>query len=151
MDNKLIAYCGLYCGHCYSRTHIVPTAKKLIEQMQAQGFESFGPYMPDYIEFRRFMDMLIDADGCPGCRQDGGSPGCNMRVCAREKQVEACPLCNEYPCEKFAWLETSTAYPMLENDNQLMQERGLGTWKTVQKERREKGFTYIEERNNYTK
>ena len=151
MDNNFIAYCGLYCDHCYSRTHIVPTAKKLIEQMQAQGFESFGPYMADYIEFRRFMKTLIDAEGCPGCRQDGGSPGCAMRKCAREKQVEACPLCNEYPCSKFGWLATSSAYPMLENDNQLMQEQGLEVWKEMQKARRDNGFTYIEEQKKHIK
>ena len=151
MDDKYVAYCGLYCGHCYSRTHIAPTAKKLKEQMQAQGFESFGPYMPDYTEFWRFINTLIDAEGCLGCRQEGGSPACAIRICAREKQVEACPLCNEYPCDKFHWLETSSAYPMLESDNQLMRAQGLEAWKTMQKARRDNGFTYIEERKKCSK
>ena len=151
MDSKYITYCGLYCAHCYSRTHIVPTAQKLKEQMQEQGFESFGPYMQDYIEFWRFLSTLIDAEGCPGCRQDGGSPACSMRICARENQVESCPLCSEYPCDKFGWLKTTSAYPMLENDNQLMQEHGLQAWEMMQKARREDGFTYIEERKKYTK
>jgi hypothetical protein len=39
--------------------------------MQAQGFETFGPSMPDYEEFWRFINTLIDAEGCPGCRQGG--------------------------------------------------------------------------------
>ena len=151
MDDKYTAYCGLYCGHCYSRTHIAPTARALKQQMQAQGFETFGPYMPDYTEFRRFMDTLIDAEGCPGCRQEGGSPACTMRVCAREKQVEACPLCSEYPCDKFSWLKASVAYPMLEGDNQLMQEHGTDAWNAMQKARRDRGFTYVEERKKYSK
>jgi len=66
MSDRYTAYCGLYCDHCYSRTHIAPTAAKLKEQMRAQGFESFGPYMPDYEAFWRFLSTLIDAEGCPG-------------------------------------------------------------------------------------
>lgn len=146
MDNRYIAYCGLFCGHCYSRTHIAPTAKELKAQMQAQGFETFGPYMPDYTEFWRFMNTLIEAEGCPGCRQGGGSPACAMRTCAREKQVEACPLCKEYPCDHFYWLDTSVAYPMLKGDNQFMREQGLEAWRAMQKARRDNGFTYVEER-----
>lgn len=149
MSDQYIAYCGLYCGHCYSRTHIAPTAQLLKAQMQAQGFESFGPYMPDYEEFWRFMNTLIEAEGCPGCRQDGGSPACAMRTCAREKQVEACPLCDAYPCDKLDWLNTSTAYPMLKSDNLLMKEQGLAAWEAMQATRRSEGFTYIEEREKH--
>lgn len=151
MSNRYIAYCGLYCDHCYSRTHIAPTAKTLKAQMQAQGFETFGPYMPDYTEFWRFMNTLIEAEGCPGCRQDGGSPACAMRTCAREKQIEACPLCDEYPCDQFHWLDTSAAYPMLKEDNQLMREQGLEAWKAMQQGRRNSGFTYVEERAKFEK
>ena len=148
-DNKYTAYCGLCCSHCYSRTHIAPTAEKLKEQMKAQGFESFGPYMQDYTEFWRFISTLTEAEGCPGCRQGGGNPACAMRDCAQGKQTEACPLCSEYPCDKFDWLNTSEAYPMLESDNALMQELGTEAWEMMQKERRDKGFTYVEERKKY--
>lgn len=146
MDNKYVAYRGLYCGHCYSRTHIVPTAKVLREQMRAQGFERFGPYMKDFEAFWRFMNTLIDAEGCPGCRQEGGSPFCAVRTCAREKKLEACPLCSDYPCDKLSWLDTSEAYPMLKSDNQLMREKGFAAWRDMQEERRENGYTYIEAR-----
>ena len=65
---------------------------------------NFDPYMPNFTEFWEFLKALIDAEGCPGCRKGGGNPACKMRTCAREKGVEACPLCNEYPCENFNWL-----------------------------------------------
>ena len=146
MGNQHIAYCGLYCGHCFSKTHIAPTANILCDYMKRQGFETFGPYMPKFTEFWEFLKILIDAEGCPGCRKDGGNPACKMRICARDKGVEACPLCNEYPCENFNWLSSSTSYPMLEKDNQHLQENGLNMWLTMQKERRSHGFTYVQER-----
>jgi hypothetical protein len=55
----------------------------LLDQMKRQGFETFGPYMQNYKEFREFMNTLIGAEGCPGCRQGGGNPACGMRICAR--------------------------------------------------------------------
>lgn len=146
MDPTMIAYCGLYCGHCYSRTHVAPAARELKEYMRRQGFEDFGPYMPNYKEFWGFLTTLIDAEGCPGCRQDGGSPACAMRTCARERQVDACPLCGEYPCDKFGWLKETVNYPMLEGDNRFMIEKGLEAWGEMQQERRDAGFTYVEEK-----
>jgi hypothetical protein len=146
MENKYTAYCGLYCGHCFSRTHIKPTAETLLNYMKRQGFETFGPYMPNYKEFWEFLNTLIDAEGCPGCKQDGGNPACEMRNCARNKHIEACPLCEDYPCTKFDWLPDSEAYPMLKSDNQYMKAHGFDAWLEMQKKRRLEGFTYIESR-----
>lgn len=151
MSEQYAAYCGLYCGHCYSRTHIAPTAAALKGQMVKQGFESFGPYMPDWQEFWRFLNTLVDAEGCPGCRSGGGSPGCEMRICARERGLAACPLCEEYPCSRFGWLKDMNRYPMLEADNLYMKEHGFEAWLEMQDERREKGFTYVDEREKYRK
>jgi hypothetical protein len=75
-NQSLISYCGLYCGHCFSRTHIAPTATKLKDYMKRQGFETFGPYMPNFKEFWEFTTVLIDAEGCPGCGKNGGNSSC---------------------------------------------------------------------------
>lgn len=150
-DNRYIAYCGLDCSHCYSRTHVAPTAEALRAQMRDQGFESFGPYMDDYHAFWRFLNTLIEAEGCPGCRQEGGNPGCVIRPCAREKGLEACALCGEYPCERLAWVKGSVNYPTLEGDNALMREMGLDAWKAMQAARRAEGFTYVQARKEREK
>jgi hypothetical protein len=146
MNKQLVACCGIYCGHCFSRTHIAPTAALLQDYMKRQGFETFGPYMPNFKEFWEFMKVLIEAEGCPGCKKDGGSPACAIRTCARDKNVEACPLCSDYPCEKFSWLPSSESYPTLEKDNQLLRDNGLDAWLAMQEKRRIAGFTYVEER-----
>ena len=49
---------------------------------------------------------------CPGCRYDGeGKPEhcrrCHIRDCAREKGVEHCFLCAEYPCRRLRSMERS--------------------------------------------
>ncbi len=146
MGKEMAAYCGLYCGHCYSRTHVAPTAKLLKDYMARQGFESFGHYMPNYKEFWEFLTMIIDGEGCLGCRQGGGSPGCAIRRCAQERMLDACPLCGDYPCEKFAWLGDRDKYPMLEKDNLTMKECGLDAWLAMQQERRRAGYTYVQEK-----
>lgn len=144
--DELTAYCGLYCGHCYSRTHIAPTAQALQEQMRLQGFETFGPYMEDYEAFWRFLTALNAASGCPGCRENGGNPSCSMRICAREKGVDACPLCEEYPCDRLQRLDTTSSYPTLKEDNMMMHRMGYAAWEDMQQARRKRGFTYVHER-----
>ena len=116
--------------------------------MKRQGFETFGPYMPNFNEFWGFLNVLIDAEGCPGCRQNGGNPSCEIRRCAREKEIILCPLCSDYPCSKFNWLPTSKNYPMLVKDNLYLKENGLDEWLAMQEDRRSQGFTYVEEREN---
>lgn len=146
MEEKLTAYCGLYCGNCFSRTHIWPTAETLLGYMKRQGFETFGPFMPNYKEFWEFLNTLINAEGCPGCQQGGGNPSCEMRICARDKNLKACPLCEDYPCSKFDWLKATKNYPTLEQDSQYMIEHGFDAWLDMQNKRRSNGFTYVEER-----
>jgi hypothetical protein len=148
-DGHLISYCGLYCGHCFSRTHIAPTATKLKDYMRRQGFETFGPYMPNFKEFWKFTTVLIDAEGCPGCGKNGGNPSCEIRICAREREIISCPLCEEYPCAKFSWLPASENYPMLAKDNLYLKENGLDAWIEMQINRRLQGFTYVEEREKH--
>jgi len=53
-----------------------------------------------------------------------------------------CALCAEYPCEKFD--SFYQGYPMLKQDNALLQEKGMDAWAKLQDERREKGYTYTD-------
>lgn len=102
--------------------------------------------MGGFEESWRFLTTLNEAEGCPGCRGNGGSPSCGMRACAREKGVEACPLCAAYPCEKLDWLESTKSHPRLKEDNRVMREEGLAAWNAMQQARRERGYTYLQER-----
>ena len=41
-------------------------------RLGATATVTFGPYMPNFSEFWEFLNVLIDAEGCPGCKQNGG-------------------------------------------------------------------------------
>jgi hypothetical protein len=41
---------------------------------------------------------------CPGCTQSKGDPfwgQCQLYLCNKEKSVNHCGVCGEFPCEKF--------------------------------------------------
>jgi hypothetical protein len=142
MDNEQIAYCGIYCGNCCQLTNVGPEAKKLCESMKKAGYELYGPYIPGFEQFWIFLSDLAAKNGCHGCRKDGGNPYCKVRICAREKNVEICTLCEEYPCKEFDAFFSD--YVTLKDDNSFLKEHGIERWLEMQSKRRAEGFTYTD-------
>ena len=58
---------------------------------------------------------------------------CSIRKCAREKKVDVCVFCQEYPCERL--LGVAKGYPTLIADGKRMKEIGIEAWVQEQKER----------------
>jgi hypothetical protein len=140
---KLVTYCGLYCGLCAERGRIPRQANLLRESMAKEGYEFWGKELPGFEEFWTFLRNLCGPDkACPGCRQGGGPPFCSIRKCARERGVDICPLCEEYPCKRV--LEIAKGYPTLIADGKRMQEIGLEAWVQEQEERAKTGFAYVD-------
>lgn len=85
------SYCGLYCGACE------------IMAAYRRGMESGSPpKWPDLPQPLR--DNIPSADiVCHGCKSDkvfAGCRGCRVRECARERKVEACVVCPDFPCQR---------------------------------------------------
>ena len=143
MDKKYITYCGLYCENCAVRAKIGPASGILYEEMKKAGFEEIIHLIPGGDGFWPFLKGMAEGGLCGPCREGGGNPGCTVRICAKEKGVEMCALCESYPCEKFnSFFEN---YETLKHDNTLLCE-GMDAWAKLQDERREKGFTYTQKR-----
>jgi len=122
----------------------MPAAKTLQEEMQKAGFQEAVQMIPEGDKFWSFLKSMVDPGTCSSCREGGGNPGCAVRICAKEKGVEICALCELYPCDKFpAFFE---GYHVLKNDNLLLKEKGIEAWLALQDERRKKGFTYTDEK-----
>jgi len=85
---EFVTYCGLYCGLCADRTRIPQRAAALQAAMVEEGWPYYGPTMPGFEEFWRFLQELTEG-GCPGCRAGGGPPNCLIRVCARQRGSSA--------------------------------------------------------------
>ena len=64
--------------------------------------EEWGPGLPDFVEFWRFLNNLADVPDDKCCRSGKcGAPNCAIRNCAKSREIEVCALCAEYPCEKI--------------------------------------------------
>ena len=145
MDNKevlkYVTYCGLYCGLCSQRARIPQQAKALRDSMAKDGFDQWGQDMPNFKGFWEFLDQWSDLKNCcPGCRQGGGNPECDIRECAQKRNVEVCIDCNDYQCDRIS--ELGKIYPTLIADGQRLKEIGVDQWILEQEKRAETGFVY---------
>ena len=140
MNPKYIGYCGLYCENCAVKVKITPGARNLCEEMKDAGFEDVIQLIPGGDSFWTFLKGMVDPGICSSCKEGGGNPGCAVRICAKEKGVEICALCELYPCEKFS--PFFEGYSVLKQDNALLKEKGIEAWAELQDGRRKMGFCY---------
>lgn len=84
-DKRLAAVCGLFCPAC--RVYIAT---------------SEDPGM--LREFAERAKLSEEEMKCLGCRSDTLSHycrTCNLKTCAKEKGIDFCGECGEYPCEEL--------------------------------------------------
>jgi len=148
IDKKFACYCGLYCENCAVKAKVEPAAKILYDEMIKAGFEEVISFIPGGEGFWSFLKGMTDDGICVSCRDgSGGNPNCAVRICAKERDIEMCAFCKEYPCERFdAFLQNSDGYPVLKQDNALLRDVGWYAWAELQGKRREAGFTYSDEK-----
>jgi hypothetical protein len=119
---------------------VEPAAKVLFDEMKKAGFEEIIHLIPGSDGFWSFLQSMAEQGVCTSCREGGGNPGCAVRICAKEKNVEMCALCENYPCELFA--RYFKGYPVLEHDNDLLRREGFDAWLKLQNERKAREFIY---------
>ena len=148
IDKKYACYCGLYCENCSVKVKVEPAANVLYKEMKKAGFEEVISFIPGGEGFWSFLKSMANNGMCVSCRDgNGGNPACAVRICAKEKNIEMCAFCEDYPCDKFtAFLNVSDGYPVLKHDNALLRDKGWNAWAELQAKRREAGFTYSEEK-----
>lgn len=104
---KILGPCGLNCSKCmaFSNGDIKNHAnelKKLLGSFDryAERFSNFLPVFTNYPQFKALLEYFTQAD-CPGCREGGCKyPNCGVAPCHKQKKVDFCFQCNEFPCEK---------------------------------------------------
>ncbi|MCL1814791.1 MAG: DUF3795 domain-containing protein [Treponema sp.] len=144
MDKKFICYCGLYCENCAVKAKIGPASETLYKEMKKAGFEGIIHYIPGGDGFWPFLENMAQHGLCKSCKEGSGNPGCAVRKCAKEKDVEMCALCENYPCNLFD--KFFEGYPILKSDNSLFRDEGLAAWSKLQDERRVRGFINTDEK-----
>ncbi|MBN1533330.1 MAG: DUF3795 domain-containing protein [Spirochaetes bacterium] len=104
---KILAPCGLSCGKCmaFADGEIKRHSARLRELLgsfdgYAERFSKFRPVFENYPRFRELLEHFAGA-GCRGCRAgDCTYPDCGVSPCIREKGIDFCFQCDEFPCEK---------------------------------------------------
>jgi hypothetical protein len=139
-----VAYCGLYCRLCATKSRIPKTATALRDALAKEGWPHYGEYIvPGFNSFWSTLVKFADYEtACPDCRGGCGDPGCGIRKCAKDRTIDLCPLCPEYPCTHIRAL--ARRYPNLVADGERMKEIGVEAWVKEQEDRRSTGFCYCD-------
>ncbi len=112
---KRLAPCGLSCEKCFANAngHIQYHSSQLkkylgeFDQYAERFVDLVGePSFKNYLEFKELLNYFTEVD-CPGCRETSCQlfKACNVKNCYKEKQVDFCFQCNEFPCEKTGFDE----------------------------------------------
>jgi hypothetical protein len=115
-DEKLIAYCGLYCGDCHGFTGKIPDlARDLRKELREIHYDkfaafistySFGKDFKNYDECYKVLGAMVKFRCRKGCRSGGGSPFCKIRKCVLKKGLDGCWECSEFEdCKELVFLE----------------------------------------------
>jgi len=91
MTEKMIGYCGYNCHLCAARSEDPAVRQKMVDGWRKYfGHENY----------------TAENVHCDGCLSDGriADKQCEARPCAKEKGVESCAHCDEFPCDKVKGL-----------------------------------------------
>ncbi len=103
-----IAACGLDCGRCadYQKGEIKELSERLLNLLT--GYDRLvkiksqaNPAFEGYDKFKEVLNVFAGAS-CGGCRSENVKcpVDCHAKTCHKEKRVDFCFQCNEYPCSK---------------------------------------------------
>jgi len=113
--------------------------------------DSWYKYYPSikdtFPTFWKFLANLVKMD-CT-CRTGGGPPDCKIRICAKQKGVDVCPFCAEYPCSLIESL--AEHYVMVIQDGKRLRKIGLKAWVKEQEARAKRGVVYVDTRVRWRK
>jgi len=118
-EKKLIAPCGLYCGHCNDYIAYINNDTDLKKKTAN--------------DINKQLDLNLNHEqiGCAGCLGNihtdwSARLDCEVRACAIGKKILSCALCNNFSCEK---LEKHFRDDNNKRENLLrIKEIGLESW-----------------------
>ena len=92
--DKMIAFCGLNCAECPTFLATLKNDDRMREKVALDWSKMYKTQL-------KAKDI-----NCDGCLAEKGRlfshcNVCEIRKCGREKKIENCAHCNEYPCQKL--------------------------------------------------
>jgi len=92
-NEKLVAYCGLYCPKCYKM--VVSKAAKSLDDALKNTHICGSPNDPSP-QFKKELKNLVSLR-CPKvCKEGGGKSDCIIRKCCLKKGLNGCWECSDF-------------------------------------------------------
>ncbi len=144
-EKELVAYCGLYCGDCFSyQGKVADLARDLRKELRQTRFDltaeflsgiSYFKVFENYPECYEVLGSLVKFRCKKACRGGGGPPFCKIRKCCEKKGLTGCWECDEFTtCEKLDFLKTSHGDAHIKNLRKIKKQgidnfiRGKRLW-----------------------
>lgn len=126
-----IGYCGIWCGSCGGGNgSIQELAGRFEEIVKGQNLEKYIPKEFDFKEFLKGLASTQKMPLCTGCRKGGGLLTCKIRMCALDKGMTDCSLCEQFTeCKNFEQLEKT--HPKIKEG--LMEISGMNHQRLIEK------------------
>jgi len=110
-NQKLLTYCGLYCGDCFGFKGDLPDlARDLRKLLRKYKFDKIAQAIP-FKDFKEYPKCYRCLGGmvklrCKGCRGGTRSKFCNIAKCCLKKNYAGCWQCAEVEdCKKLKFLK----------------------------------------------
>ena len=117
VNKALLSPCGLYCGVC---------AIYIAHRDNNQKFKQI--LLPIYKAFAKNVEDI----SCTGCLSDGiVFPMCKMcpiKKCTKEKGIEGCHQCDEFPCKNINNFPVPIAKKIMLRSIPTWRELGTEKW-----------------------
>jgi len=106
---EMIGYCGYNCHLCAARSEDPAVRQKMVD-----GWRKFFGH----------ENYTAENVKCDGCLSDGkvADKQCKARPCAKERGIENCAYCDEFPCDKLKPLIPSIFFATEEEYNLCMRQ-----------------------------
>jgi hypothetical protein len=127
---KRLSTCGLDCSRCaeYDQGEIKELSEKMLELLSgyARVAGMKADQQPVFKHYKQFEDILkaLSLATCAGCREINNScpVKCTAKRCHKEKGVDFCFECSEYPCENPIFAPLKERW---RNNNDRMKKIGV--------------------------
>ena len=96
----MIGYCGYNCHLCAARSDEMSVRQRMVDAWKK------------YLGHENYTAENVACDGCKSKGNNIADKQCKARPCAREKGLDSCAQCDDFPCDKVNHL-FSTPVAML--------------------------------------
>lgn len=120
--HDLDTYCGLYCGAC-----------SILLSYNTGNMDSLAEYFSNELKVGR---PQMECCGCKSDKVFFNCRDCSIKACARDKNVEHCIDCKDYPCSMFDEIKkVSTRLPHVKDETKNLERiKAIGVEKWLEEQ-----------------